>query len=516
MARKSRKHLQNQQQNIQTTKPASPTYIAGIYARVSSDDNPDSSIENQINIAEDFINNCPNIIRHKVYMDIGVSAFAYMRPSFEDMLYDIENKIINCIVVKDVSRFSRDYLEAGDLLQKKFPIWGTRFISINDEFDSLYSDATELQMALRTLLAYEYSKDLSKKIRIAISTLQSNGIYIPPRLPYGYKKVQTSDGIQWQLDESTSRVVREMFDFALEGNSAYSIAHNLNTRSISAPKSEFWTPGKVLRILRNETYTGTFVTGKTHNKLTEHPKAVPVEPDKWIRHRHHHAPIIDELTFYKVQRELESHMPPKRTKSNETDFFCDKLYCGVCGRKMKQKKAVNGSTYYVCPRKDESNACPNKARSAEKLKQQVYQHIRQKIDEAQVCREKMLKFEESPYFLNWEKEQHQQLEMLKAELKRQMGIFIAANEKATVCKRNKTTDIQELFQYLSIVRNNLNKKITAIENALDGYWHNESSKSVPIQRFLGFERESDLTKEMLCKLVRKISGHIDYIEVSFI
>jgi len=116
-------------------------------------------------------------------MDSGISAFAYMRPGFEDMLYDIQNKIINCVVVKDISRFSRDYLEAGDLLQKKFPAWETRFISINDDFDSLYSDATGLQMALRTLVAYEYSKDLSRKISSAISIRQNSGIYIPPRLP---------------------------------------------------------------------------------------------------------------------------------------------------------------------------------------------------------------------------------------------------------------------------------------------------------------------------------------------
>lgn len=516
LARKSRKHLQNQQQNTQKAKPTPPTYIAGIYARVSSDENSDGSIENQINISEAFINERPNIKLHKVYMDSGISAFAVMRPSFEDMLYDIQNNIINCVIVKDVSRFSRDYLEAGDLLQKKFPTWGTRFISINDGFDSLYADATGLQMALRTLIAYEYSKDLSKKISSAISVRQNSGIYTPPRLPYGYKKVKTSQGIQWQLDEPKSKEVRKIFNAALEGNSAYSIASFLNTRSVPAPKSEYWTPGSVLRILRNETYTGTFITGKTRSKLTDRPKTISVSSDKWIRHRHHHPPIIDEIMFYTIQRELEIHTSPEKKKSEEVDFFCGKLYCGICGRKMKRKRAVNGSVYYICPRKDESNTCPNKARNAEKLKKQVYQHIRQKIDEAQVYRTEMLTFEQTPYFLNRQKEQHHQLEVLRSELERQIDLFRTVNEKSIEYGCDNTPDTQELFQYLASVRNNLREKISEIECAMDEYWCNESSKAVWIQPLFEFKDCPCLTREMVENVIEKIKIYMDTVGIIFI
>ena len=257
MARKSRKHLQDAP--IEYSKPnVQKHYIAGIYARTSSKDQEGDSIENQIKIAEQYIQSTPDIRFYKTYSDYGFSSFTNIRPSFEEMLLDIETKTINCVVVKDISRLSREYIEAGDLLQRKFPLWGTRFISVGDDFDSLHSDATKIEIALRSLLYYSYSIDLSKKIQSAIMIRQKTGEYTPARLPYGYVKARNGNEIYWHLDEKAAPIVKFIFQHALNNISAYAIAGELNRKSIPAPKSEFWSSGSVLRILRNILYTGTF------------------------------------------------------------------------------------------------------------------------------------------------------------------------------------------------------------------------------------------------------------------
>ena len=502
--------MQNEQPNMQITKPMEPTYTAGIYARISSDEYLNGvSVENQIHIAEDFIKLNPYIRLHRIYIDRGVSSFAPVRPAFNDMLNDIQNGTINCIIVKDISRFSRDNLEAGDLLQKTFPVWKTRFISINDNFDSLYADATELKMVLRSFAAYMFSADMSKKIKGTINARQKAGMYVPPKLPYGYMKVRSGNGVDWKIDDTKSEVVKGIFTLALEDNSPYKIARILNDNFTPAPNGELWTSSSVRRILKNESYIGMFITGKTHNRLTMQPRTIPVDHSEWIRHENHHVSIIDEDIFYKVQKMLQQRLVPISKIRTENDFFCGKLYCGICGRKMKMKRSANGSTYYICSRRNEIGGCSNSAKSASKIKQLVYEQVKLKIDEAMEYREKMLQFESSPYFVHWEREQDLKLEKLKSELEHQHLLFRNIFKDTVIAGTDKTANAHNLQAHLSVVRNNLNQQINEVEAALHNYWANESSKRNVVREYLEFADVDCLSKEMVIKLVGRVYFNVD-------
>ncbi|MCL1976245.1 MAG: recombinase family protein [Firmicutes bacterium] len=476
MARKSRKHLQNipeeQKSSITEIK-----YIAGIYTRTSSQEQNEDSIENQKSITERYIQENSDIELRKVYVDYGISSFSRFRPGFDEMLLDIELKFINCILVKDISRFSRDYLEAGDYLQRKFPLWGVRFISVTDNFDSLRSDATQLKIALWSLLSYQYSIDLSKKIQEVISHKQATGTYIPAKLPYGYKKVYSKQGTEWALDEQTAPIVQQLFLDVLSGLSAFAVASNLNKQKVPAPSSEFWSSGSIIRVLKNMTYIGTLVTRKTQNNIIAGRRTIHLPPEDWIRHIGHHDPIIDEKTYYAVQQVLSQRHSFTSRQSQPEDFFCGKLYCGICGRKMRLKRSGNGSIYYICPRRDEAGAsCANKARSEVKLKRQVFLVLAKRIDELRICYQDTIAYEKSPYYLRKTGEQAMTIQAYEQELERQFQVFKRLYEESIIKHTIRSADIQGLLRHLLRVRTTLQERHASIVKTRDEYWDKEIFK----------------------------------------
>lgn len=509
MARKSRKHLQDapvENKQLSTQKQ----YIAGIYARTSSKDQEGDSIENQVKIAEQFIQSNPDIQLYKTYSDYGFSSFARIRPSFEELLFDIETKMINCVVVKDISRLSREYIEAGDLLQKKFPLWGTRFISVGDDFDSLHSDATKTEIALRTLLYYSYSIDLSNKIQSVIKVRQETGEYVPARLPYGYVKMRNGNEISWHLEEKTAPIVQFMFEKAKNSISAYAIAGELNRQKTPAPSSEFWTSRGVLRILRNVLYTGTLAAGKTQNDRTAEFKTLPVPPENWIRHYNHHEPIVDEITFYTVQQLLSERRSPISTDNKVVDFFDGKLYCGMCGRKMRPKRAVNGNTYYICPRRDEAaSSCLNRAKGESKLKQQVFLVLADKIKPQET-----VNYEKHPYYQRQLIEQETMLHKYEDDLEYQNQLFYKLYEEMASNTPAQSTDTRELMRYQRRVRNVLENQISDIIQSKAEHQANISSNVEKRRRYLWIQECKELTEEMISKIIKRIDVDFDGIRLT--
>ena len=513
MARKSRKHLQNAPDK-QKDPVVGKSYMAGIYTRTSSYEQKGNSIENQRSIAERFIRENPDIELRKVYVDYGISSFNRFRPGFDEMLLDIESKSINCIVVKDISRFSRDYLEAGDYLQRKFPLLGVRFISINDNFDSFRSDAKQLGIALWSILSYHYSIDLSKKIQEVISFKQESGTYIPAKLPYGYTKVHTSHGIDWALDERTAPIVQQIFKGSLSGLSAYAVASELNKQKMPAPSSEYWSSGSVLRILRNVSYIGTFVTRKTRNSIIGGRKTIKLPQETWLRHQGHHTPIIDEKTWCTVQHTLSGRRSFISRRDQTEDFFCRKLYCGICGRRMRLKHSVNGNSYYICPRRDAArSSCPNKASGEAKLKNQVFHALSERIDALRICYQDAIEYEKSPYYLRKTIEQDEQIQIFKRENERLFQIFSRQYEESIVNQTINSTDIQGLLRHLTRVRSALQKRLADIVRTRAEYRENESSDSKKFQPYQMLCGCSELTPQMINEMVEKVFVDIDSVRV---
>jgi DNA invertase Pin-like site-specific DNA recombinase len=515
MARISRRHLQTDSTN---QKPIEPTkrYIAGIYARTSSDDQKGDSIENQENICKQFIESTSDIKLHRIYIDYGLSSFARIRPGFNNVLFDVESKKINCVVVKDFSRLSRDYFEASNLIQKVFPSWGIRLISVTDGFDSLHSDETKIEIALRSLLNNYYSIDLSNKIQSVINVRQKSGTYVPARLPYGYTKVKTAEGVKWQPDEKEAPIVKKIFASALNGLSAYRIASDLNKHGIIAPSSDYWASSSVLRLLRNTSYVGTFTTGKTRNNKANGFKTEQTPSEEWIRHYKHHTAIIDDITFYFVQRILSQRTTMYVEGEKRNEFFRGKLYCGVCGRKMRSKRAGNGSIYYLCPRRDEAaSSCVSKSIREAKLKKQVFTILGDWMNSHKEAYSETLAFESSPYFQRTAIVQKEQLQLLQNELERQNSLFRTIYEDGINKSLTHSADYRELMTYLRKVRSVLTDEIVEIEKVNEDYLKTQELIIEKYHLCVQFQDCIELTSDMLDDVVEKIYVDLDGLRVNY-
>lgn len=336
--------------------PANYTICA--YMRLSKEDTDvfgrkieSGSITSQRRLIMDYINKHPEFSKCKVIerCDDGISGRYFdTRPQFTEMIELAKKGKINCIIVKDCSRFGRDYVELGDYLEQLFPFLGIRFIAINDHYDS---DKTEggLDIAFKNLVYDIYSRDLSKKVTAARKQLASQGKYVAGQTLYGYCK-QKKNKHKLELDPETAPIVREIFDMRLAGMGLTDIARNLNDRGIkcaSAHKHEkgeavnhtegfenmCWTGGTVLSTLSNEIYTGAVVAHKTtSDKVTGKMKARP--KDEWIIVEDMHEAIVTKEEFQKVQDMIQPQRKP-------TEKRMMRYRCGNCGRSLCRRNGVD-------------------------------------------------------------------------------------------------------------------------------------------------------------------------------
>ncbi|MDR2571547.1 MAG: recombinase family protein, partial [Oscillospiraceae bacterium] len=410
MARKSRKP--NNQINIDSLKDSE--HIAGAYVRISK--KSVDSIESQEAIIMDYLSNKKDIILHKVYVDDEVSSFSSLRPGYEALLKDLEDKTINCIIVKDLSRLGRSYLETGELAWRVLPSLNARLISISDQFDStLDMRVSNFIMSLKNVLNYSYSKDISQKVKSSIGLKQRNGTYIAASIPYGYRKEIQDFEMKYVVDSKTANIVESIFSLAAEGRSAFEIAGMLNEQAIVSLKGfetetplndRVWTRRTIMDVLRNPFYVGTLVTGKTKTPSDNmrHPKRLPT--NQWVLFENHHASIISQELFDKVQGILNIRRAAYLStgagiQQNNDNYLGAILYCGFCGRKMK-KRVWQRKTYFICSSYGEAKGnCVINSIAAENLKHDILDATKLLIEEAKSYREKQTQFENTDLFINY-------------------------------------------------------------------------------------------------------------------
>lgn len=297
---------------------------------------------------------------------------------------DVKKGVINCIIVKDLSRFGRNYIEVGRYLEKLFPMLGIRFIAVNDNYDSLEADtAHDIVVPFKNLINDSYCRDLSVKIRSHLAIKRKNGEFIGAFACYGYLKDENNRN-QLVVDTYAGQVVKDIFRMKINGMSQYRIADALNEQGILSPmeykkylgshfESSFkvnpkavWTAKAVTRILTNEVYTGVLVQGK--QTTPNHKVKVRQEVDEtdWIRVENAHESLIDRVLFDIVQNLMGRDT---RTSPNETQVFplSGLVYCGDCGHPMvrkisrytKKEKADTAQTYgyFLCSEKCGKGGC---------------------------------------------------------------------------------------------------------------------------------------------------------------
>lgn len=293
------------------------------------------------------------------FCDDGYTGTNFDRPGIQEMLERIRNGEIDCIIVKDFSRFARDYIELGAYIEQIFPFLGVRFISVNDGYDSASSQGgiADMDVNFKNLLYDLYSRDLSGKVRSSLAIRKEKGQYVSANSPFGYEK-DPEDRHALLIAEDEAEVIRRIFSLTLEGRTSVEIAKLFNETGVRTPvefKIEkgktsripkggrfLWSGSAICQILRNEIYIGNivqkkyekdFVGGKNHLKPRE----------EWLVAYGHHEPIINKEVFDKVQ---ESRGKKRTPQYRETHPLVGKLVCGCCKKNLNYRRGLN--PYFTC------------------------------------------------------------------------------------------------------------------------------------------------------------------------
>ena len=403
--------------NYAGLKTEKKVYAAAVYLRLSKEDGDvcdenrkqeSNSITNQKRLIHDFLKGREDIHVFKEYVDDGYTGSDFLRPSFQEMIKDMEAGKVNLIIVKDLSRFGREYIEAGRYLQKVFPAAGVRFIAVTDHYDSLTADRTEKNIVIpvKNFVNDAYSADLSVKIRSHLESKRGNGEYTGAYVSYGFRK-DSSDHNKLVVDPVAGENVKLIFRWKLNGMSNGRIAEKLNALGIPAPadykrslgihyRSGFqknlcskWSPAAVGRILSNPLCKGLVVQGKKERINHKIKKMVAKPESEQSRYRQEDLVLIGETQFDIMQELLK-----KDTRTNPGQdlayLFSGILYCPDCGRQMIRRKTVHKgkqTIFYICKTYNVEKTCTRHSIKEQELILLVTEAVKAQVQMAAEAKE---------------------------------------------------------------------------------------------------------------------------------
>lgn len=370
-----------------------------LYVRLSRDDENEgdsNSIAHQIEILTKYARD-HGISNYKIYKDDGYSGTSFKRPGFQEMLGDIEAGFVSMVVVKDMSRFGRNYLEVGLYTEIRFPEMGVRFIAVNDGVDSEDQGSNDFT-PFRNIINEWYAKDTSKKIRAVFRNKGMSGQRLSTNAPYGYTRAE--DG-HLLIDEETAPVVELIFQLCVEGNGPGKIARMLKERGIPTPGTiEFqrtgrtrryhpddpcrWTSDTIADILEQDAYLGRTTNFKTAKLSYKSKKKITNPPEKWVVFENTHKAIIDPETWEIVQKARAQRRRP--TKMGEMGMFSGLAYCADCGAKLYHCRTASWTheqECYTCANYRNGKQCTAHYIRAVVLERLVLQNLQRVVAYAQ-------------------------------------------------------------------------------------------------------------------------------------
>lgn len=353
------------------------TYHAAIYLRLSqedgdisvSDKNESNSISTQRDLIQAFLRKQADILYEAEFCDDGYTGTNFDRPGFTDMMKAVREKRVDCIIVKDLSRFGRDYIESGKYIQKIFPMLGVRFIAINDGYDSADTEnqSNDFVLPFKNLINDSYCRDISIKSRSNLEVKRRNGEFVGNFAVFGYMR-SPDDKHKLIVDEEAAVVVRNIFNWKQEGWNAQQIANHLNKLHFPSPmeykrkcghsyRTSFktktvalWSAVAVLRILKNPVYTGVLEQGKTTTPNYKVKTRIVKDESKWARVENAHEAIITPAQFELIQTVLG--IDTCRAEGQDEIYpFSGMIYCADCQSPMIHRTATAGGKkyqYYMC------------------------------------------------------------------------------------------------------------------------------------------------------------------------
>lgn len=351
------------------------------YVRISHEDGDSeesNSVTGQKDLIHDYFSRHPELLECGMRVDDGFTGSSFERPAFQAMMADVKSGKIDCIVVKDLSRFGRNYLDAGEYIEKIFPFLGVRFIAINDSYDSFNSDkeSDSLMIPFKNLINEAYCRDISVKIRSQLEVKRRRGDFTGAFAVYGYRKDPDNKN-HLVIDAYAADVVRDIFRWKMEGISAGDIADRLNKNGILAPmdykKSQgvrfstpflanahsSWNAASILRILKNPVYTGMLVQGRNTTPSYKVKRRIVKPRGEWNIAEDTHEAIIDPGDFEIVQKllALDTRTSPG---GSSVELFSGMVWCGECGASMVRKTVPSRNKkyiYYVCAAHKNEKTC---------------------------------------------------------------------------------------------------------------------------------------------------------------
>jgi DNA invertase Pin-like site-specific DNA recombinase len=361
--------------------PKERIWNCAVYARLSVEDSGRKgadTIETQIELVASYVNQRSDLSPTGTYIDNGVSGKDFDRPAWLELMEDIRAGRIDCIAVKDLSRFSRNYIETCEFLEKIFPFMGVRFLSVNDGYDSNAEGSHNegLIIALKALVHDQHIKDISRKIHGSIQARRERGEYTRGYAPFGYQKVKGQKG-KLEPDPVTAPIVRKIFVWRASGMSHLAICKELDENGVPTPneyirrkngafqgeffKSTIWRAQTLKGILANVAYIGALQQGTQVQRLYAHQPCVDIPRDQWLITENVHEPIIERALFDKIQAieaaTRKAYEASGKRPERPPNVFKGYTICGVCGSKMSRayssKKMIHADPweryYFTCP-----------------------------------------------------------------------------------------------------------------------------------------------------------------------
>ena len=521
----------------------SKTYLCGGYLRLSKEDDDiaksetlqSNSIENQKEYIEDYLQSKPEIRVVDFYIDDGYSGVNFDRPDFQRMLQDIKDKKINCVIVKDLSRLGRNYIEVGKYIERLFPFLGVRFIAINDNFDSADDAAlsNNIIVPFKNLINDAYCRDISIKIRSHLEVKRKRGEFIGAFPVYGYMRGEDKNKLI--VDPCAAEIVKEIFAMKMEGMSQQAIADELNRLGVLSPaeykkeqgsgyKTVFqthsrakWTAVAVLRVLTNEVYMGTLIQGKesTPNYKVRVREKKPKE--EWIRVENAHEAIISRTDFELISDILQKDTRVSTGKS-AVSVYSGYLVCADCGCSMVRKKVRSGSleyVYYVCSgNKKDKDICSSHRISENTLNMAITKtlqlHLKQLGD-----------LQESIRYIRETSGNSDKIKKLVLQSEKRKEDIEKYNRLKLECYEDYKKELITQDEYM-LFKKELDNRIEEIQRAitelgkkkrmlLDGGYEKESL----LEKFLT-SKEIELKRSILVRLISRIYVYEDHrIEIIF-
>jgi len=384
-----------------------------LYIRLSVEDNgkDSDSIENQQRILESYMADRPFLKKVAVFTDNGYTGTDFLRPAFQEMMEAVQEGSVNCILVKDLSRLGRNYIETSQFIEKLCPFYGLRFIAVNDHYDTeTITSEGQLSASLQNIVNDYYAKDISRKVTTALQGKMERGDYIGNYAPYGYQKDPNNKN-RLLVDAETASIVRMIFRWRAGGLSYMGINKRLNDMAIPSPSQHklfqgietnnnkkdrtiLWNKHMITELLKNMIYVGRLVQKKGSQCLYAGIPYHLTEEDEWIVVQHTHEPIIEEALFEKVQRINQEATSKQKANvgkydhlPKEKNLYGKKLTCAHCGAIMKLHRSFStkkDKVYFMfkCPTYAEhgTRACSDvKMRKAD-LDETVFAFLRSQME----------------------------------------------------------------------------------------------------------------------------------------